>query len=116
MQARPGRSGKQEKESKFSKPGALSFDDFCKMFPFTKRQNSFKAARHFSNIDTDGDLGISVEEAARHVEGDRGRQLARARRPGWFAQIDRNADGVIQPFEFDADLDEESVALFSGRK
>ena len=60
-------------------------------------------------------MGISVEEAARHVVGDRGR-LARARRPGWFAQIDRNADGVIQPFEFDADLDEESVALFSGRK
>ena len=76
-----------------------------------------KAAKHFSRIDTDGDLGISVEEAARHVErGDRGRQLARARRPGWFAQIDRNADGVIQPSEFDADLDEESVAFFSGRK
>ena len=72
---------------------------------------------HFSSIDTDGDLGISVEEAARHVEGDRdGGRLARARRPGWFAQIDRNADGVIQPSEFDADLDEDSVALFSGRK
>ena len=87
------------------------------IFPFSKRQNSFKAARHFSNIDLDDDLGISVEEAARHVEGDRGRTArARARRPGWFAQIDRNADGVIQPSEFDADLDEESVALFSGRK
>ena len=59
-------------------------------------------------------MGISVEEAARHVEG-RGRGGV-DRRPGWFSEIDRNDDGVIQPSEFDADLVEEDVARFAGRK
>ena len=63
-------------------------------------------------------MGISVEEATRHVvdgrgSGDRG---GLDRRPGWFSQIDRNGDGVIQPVEFDEDLDEENVAVFAGRK
>ena len=64
-------------------------------------------------------MGISVEEATRHVVGGRGsgdRRGGLGRRPGWFSQIDRNGDGVIQPAEFDQDLDEENVAVFAGRK
>ena len=60
-------------------------------------------------------MGISVEEAARHVD-DHGQGGRRDRRPGWFSQIDKNDDGIIQPVEFDEDLDEDNVAVFAGRK
>ena len=61
-------------------------------------------------------MGISVEEAARHVDGHGRGAGRRDRRPGWFSQIDKNDDGIIQPVEFDEDLDEDNVAVFAGRK
>ena len=74
-------------------------------------------ATHFSNIDLDGDMGISVEEATLHVDGRGGGDRdSLDRRPDWFSQIDRNDDGVIQPVEFDEGLDEEHIAIFAGRK
>ena len=59
-------------------------------------------------------MSIDVEEAARHVDGPAHRSSLG--RPGWFVQIDKNEDGMIQPAEFDADLDEAVVAEFAGMK
>ena len=59
-------------------------------------------------------MSIDVEEATRHVDGPAHR--SRLGRPGWFAKIDKNEDGMIQPAEFDADLDEAVVATFAEKK
>uniref|UniRef100_A0A183BHD1 EF-hand domain-containing protein n=1 Tax=Globodera pallida TaxID=36090 RepID=A0A183BHD1_GLOPA len=70
-------------------------------------ESEAKAWKHFNLIDVDKSGSISLNEAVEHLgskpdNGTFAKHLAK--NLSWFAEIDRNANNQIEPWEFDRSL------------
>ncbi|KAI3419364.1 hypothetical protein GPALN_006609 [Globodera pallida] len=70
-------------------------------------ESEAKAWKHFNLIDVDKSGSLSLNEAVEHLgskpdNGTFAKHLAK--NLSWFAEIDRNANNQIEPWEFDRSL------------
>uniref|UniRef100_A0A914IED7 EF-hand domain-containing protein n=1 Tax=Globodera rostochiensis TaxID=31243 RepID=A0A914IED7_GLORO len=66
-------------------------------------ESEAKAWKHFNMIDVDKSGSISLNEAVEHL-GSKPDNGTFAKNLSWFAEIDRNANNQIEPWEFDRSL------------
>ena len=66
-----------------------------------KRDTETKAAKLFNSLDKDKNQVIDYNEALLFVPYN----LSSSNLTDWFDQIDKNKNGVIEPSEFDRDLE-----------
>lgn len=65
----------------------------------------------FNAIDVNGDQKIDLQEAVRFVNTKGVERRMFDSTPRWFAEMDEDKSGFIEPKEFDGDVTEENISI-----